>query len=152
MKEMMKKTLECRKIDMFVDIHGHSRQKNLFIFGCSKNQNGPHLSSILNPDIYAIDRKAFGKGASNSTGILGNGITQGNLQNLTLKEKVFPWLFGQNCQDFSFHTCMFGVHKSKDSTGRVVVFREFSVTNSYTLECSFCGPTQGINQGTHFNI
>lgn len=36
-KEMIKKTLECRKIDLFVDIHGHSRQKNLFIFGCSKN-------------------------------------------------------------------------------------------------------------------
>jgi len=25
MKEMIKKTLECRKIDLFVDIHGHSR-------------------------------------------------------------------------------------------------------------------------------
>jgi len=35
-KEMIKKTLECRKIELFVDIHGHSRQKNLFIFGCSK--------------------------------------------------------------------------------------------------------------------
>ena len=36
MKEMIKKTLECRKIDLFVDIHGHSRAKNLFIYGCSK--------------------------------------------------------------------------------------------------------------------
>ena len=42
MKEMIKKTLECRKIDLFVDIHGHSRQKNLFIYGCSKLQGGPH--------------------------------------------------------------------------------------------------------------
>ena len=25
MKDMIKKTLECRKIDLFVDIHGHSR-------------------------------------------------------------------------------------------------------------------------------
>ena len=24
-KEMIKKTLECRKIELFVDIHGHSR-------------------------------------------------------------------------------------------------------------------------------
>ena len=36
MKDMIKKTLECRKVDLFVDIHGHSRQKNLFIYGCSK--------------------------------------------------------------------------------------------------------------------
>ena len=34
MKEMVKKTLECREIFLFVDIHGHSREKNLFIYGC----------------------------------------------------------------------------------------------------------------------
>lgn len=44
------------------------------------------------------------------------------------------------------------MHKSKESTGRVVVWKEFNVSNSYTLECSFCGPTQGSNQGAHFNI
>ena len=43
MKDMIKKTLECRRIELFVDIHGHSRQKNLFIYGCSKQQNGPHM-------------------------------------------------------------------------------------------------------------
>jgi murein tripeptide amidase MpaA len=37
MKDMMRKTLECRKIALFVDIHGHSRCKNLFMYGCSKN-------------------------------------------------------------------------------------------------------------------
>ena len=44
---MIKKTLECRKIDLFVDIHGHSRQKNLFIYGCSKLQGGPHTATTL---------------------------------------------------------------------------------------------------------
>jgi hypothetical protein len=34
MKEMVKKTLECREIYLFVDIHGHSREKNLFLYGC----------------------------------------------------------------------------------------------------------------------
>lgn len=34
MKEMIRKTLECRDIHLFVDIHGHSRSKNLFIYGC----------------------------------------------------------------------------------------------------------------------
>lgn len=29
--------------------------------------------------------------------------------------------------------------------------KEFNVTNSYTLEASFCGPTVGIHKETHFN-
>jgi len=47
-KEMIKKTLECRKIDLFIDIHGHSRCKNLFVYGCSKNFGGPHTIGSLN--------------------------------------------------------------------------------------------------------
>lgn len=37
MKEMVRKTLECRDIHLYVDIHGHSRQKNLFVYGCSQS-------------------------------------------------------------------------------------------------------------------
>lgn len=37
-KQMMRKTLESRDIFMYCDFHGHSRCKNLFIFGC-KNEN-----------------------------------------------------------------------------------------------------------------
>jgi len=33
-KEIVKKTLECREIHLFVDIHGHSSKKNLFLYGC----------------------------------------------------------------------------------------------------------------------
>ena len=31
------------------------------------------------------------------------------------------------------------------------MWREFNLINSYTLECSFCGPTKGIYNGYHFN-
>ncbi len=34
-KMMMKKTLESRDILFYCDYHGHSRQKNLFMYGCS---------------------------------------------------------------------------------------------------------------------
>ena len=34
-KQMIKKTLECRKIELYVDFHGHSRQKDIFMYGCS---------------------------------------------------------------------------------------------------------------------
>lgn len=44
MKEMVRKTLECRDIHLFVDIHGHSRAKNLFMYGC--HQTGPNGKPI----------------------------------------------------------------------------------------------------------
>ena len=31
------------------------------------------------------------------------------------------------------------------------MWREFNLINSYTLECSFCGPNKGIYNGCHFN-
>jgi hypothetical protein len=31
------------------------------------------------------------------------------------------------------------------------MWREFNLINSYTLECSFCGPTRGTYMGCHFN-
>jgi cytosolic carboxypeptidase protein 2/3 len=58
----------------------------------------------------------------------------------------------KNCEGFSYDNCQFGIIKAKESTGRVVAHKEFSITNSYTLECSFCGPTQGSNANYHFNI
>ena len=74
------------------------------------------------------------------------------MNNLTTKEKIFPWLMSKNCEDFSYHNCLFGAHKSKEATGRVVVWKEFNIVNSYTLECSFCGPTQGQHKDCHFSI
>ena len=47
MKDMIKKTLECRKIVLFADIHGHSRQKDLFIYGCSRSSGGPHSNGPI---------------------------------------------------------------------------------------------------------
>jgi len=67
------------------------------------------------------------------------------------KERVFPMLFGDNSENFSFEDCSFEVQKSRESTARVVMWREFNLYNSFTLECSFCGPTKGIYNGCHFN-
>jgi hypothetical protein len=40
---------------------------------------------------------------------------------------------------FSLKGCRFNVDKSKESTARVVIFREYNIMNSFTLECSFFG-------------
>ena len=97
--------------DMFLvcDLHGHSRKKNVFMYGWSGKIN---------------DR---------------------------LKERIFPWLLEKNCSIFSFSDCSFAIQKSKESTARVVMWKELGITNSYTLESSFCGADYGAYADFHFN-
>lgn len=37
LKEMILKESRLRKVRMYIDMHGHSRKKNVFFYGCSKN-------------------------------------------------------------------------------------------------------------------
>lgn len=73
-------------------------------------------------------------------------------QKPTLKERVFPLMFDRMSHNFNYQGSSFVVHKAKESTGRVVVWREFQISNSYTCEASFCGPSQGYFKGFHFSI
>ena len=52
---------------------------------------------------------------------------------------------------FGFEDCNFTVQKSKESAARVVMWKEFQLVNSFTLEASFLGPSKGVNTGLHFN-
>jgi hypothetical protein len=61
-------------------------------------------------------------------------------------------LFHKNTEHFSFNTCNFVVQKARESTARVVMWKEFNLINSFTLECSFCGPTNGLYKDCHFTI
>lgn len=108
-KQTFKKTLESRKIFMFVDVHGHSRKKNWFMYGCHNK---------------GTDKK--------------------NL------EKVLPLRFSKKHPSFSFDDCNFNVQKDRESTGRVVVRREYNVINSFTLEASLFGADRGVYKDTHF--
>ncbi|XP_068947741.1 cytosolic carboxypeptidase 2 [Petaurus breviceps papuanus] len=68
-----------------------------------------------------------------------------------LHERVFPLMLSKNAPDkFSFHSCNFKVHKCKEGTGRVVMWR-MGILNSYTMESTFGGSTLGRKRDTHFN-
>jgi len=96
---MIRKTLESRDIFLYCDFHGHSRAKNLFMYGCNNT---------------AKDKR--------------------------LKERVFPLMFSRISDYFSFDNCSFKIEKAKEATARVVIWKEFNLVNSFTCECSFCGP------------
>lgn len=48
-----------------------------------------------------------------------------------------PYLLDQKNKIFSFADCKFANEKEKDSTGRLVMFKEFGILNSYTIESTF---------------
>jgi hypothetical protein len=52
---------------------------------------------------------------------------------------------------FNFSDCSFAIQKSKESTARVVGWKELGIQNCYTLESSFCGSDFGKYQDLHFN-
>ncbi|KAK4471559.1 hypothetical protein MN116_004976 [Schistosoma mekongi] len=66
--------------------------------------------------------------------------------------RIFPAMLGKNIPElFNFDKCKFAVQKEKEGTGRIVMWRE-GITNSYTLEATFCGTTGNeLEEGYHFN-
>lgn len=108
---MIRKTLESREIFLYCDFHGHSRAKNVFMYGCNNVQKEKRL-----------------------------------------KERVFPLIFSKVCEHFSYDNCSFNIQKQKEATARVVMWKEFAIINSFTCECSFCGPSRGLYKDCHFNI
>ena len=69
-----------------------------------------------------------------------------------LKSRVFPRMLCKNAPDmFSFNSSRFVVQKSKEGTGRVMIWREAGIQNSYTLEATFAGSTQGKLKGVQFS-
>lgn len=68
-----------------------------------------------------------------------------------LRERIFPLLLSKISPDkFSFSACKFKVQRSKEGTGRVVMWK-MGIQNSYTLEATFCGSSLGKRRGTHFS-
>ena len=88
----------------YCDFHGHSRKKNVFMYGCTCPQND---------------------------------INQHKNNNMI---RLIPYMFGQRNKMFSFPDCKFANEAAKESTARMVIFREFNVLNSYTIESTFYAP------------
>lgn len=51
--------------------------------------------------------------------------------------RVVPYLLSQKNKLFSFSDCKFANEKEKEATGRIVMFKEMGILNSYTLESTF---------------
>lgn len=63
--------------------------------------------------------------------------------------QILPLLMNEMAPTFSLEDCEFAVERSRESTGRVTVWRQFDVALSYTLECSYGGCNQGRYAVSH---
>uniref|UniRef100_A0A8C5EXR7 Cytosolic carboxypeptidase 1 n=1 Tax=Gouania willdenowi TaxID=441366 RepID=A0A8C5EXR7_GOUWI len=100
---------------VFCDYHGHSRKKNVFMYGCSLKE------TVWQSNISASSTE---------------------LQE-DLGYRTLPKILSQIAPAFSLSSCSFVVERSKESTARVVVWREMGVQRSYTMESTLCGCDQG---------
>ncbi|KAB5571666.1 hypothetical protein PHYPO_G00227650 [Pangasianodon hypophthalmus] len=101
---------------VFCDYHGHSRKKNVFLYGCSVKETLWQSGSPINTTSLKED--------------------PGYRTIAKTLDRIAP--------AFSFNSCNFLVEKSRASTARVVVWREMGVLRSYTMESTYNGCNQGI--------
>uniref|UniRef100_A0A3B4E4Q3 tubulin-glutamate carboxypeptidase n=1 Tax=Pygocentrus nattereri TaxID=42514 RepID=A0A3B4E4Q3_PYGNA len=104
---------------VFCDYHGHSRKKNVFLYGCSVKETLWQSGSPVNTASIKED--------------------PGYRTIAKTLDRIAP--------AFSFNSCNFLVEKSRASTARVVVWREMGVLRSYTMESTYNGCDQGIYKG-----
>jgi len=86
---------------VYIDFHGHSRKRNVFMYGCCSSEK--EVNHHRNNNLI----------------------------------KVIPSLLGQRNRLFSLADCKFANEKDKESTGRVVVFKEIGILASYTMESTY---------------
>ena len=91
-----------RTVELYTDIHGHSKKFNIFTYACSYPEN----------------------------------TLEARNNNLV---KVFPSILSERVPAFSLKDCRFANERDKEATARMVMFREFNIIHSYTLEASFYG-------------
>jgi len=99
--------LDEREVALYCDLHGHSRHQNIFIYGCNESHR-PSTTTAAAAAAADPQRR--------------------------LHERLFPYMLSRHAPDmFSYKLCHFHVQKSKEGTGRVVVWN-MGIQNSYTME------------------
>lgn len=134
-------TCVCVCAQVFCDYHGHSRKKNVFMYGCSLKEtiwqsNISTASNDIEEDLaYRVSAQT----------LLTHTLkpTRWSASDFGRCFQALPKILSQIAPAFSMASCSFVVERSKESTARVVVWREIGVQRSYTMESTVCGCDQG---------
>ena len=72
-----------------------------------------------------------------------NKVVNGSFASWT-KVRLYPRIIAKNTIMFAYNNCIFNIFPSKEGTGRVVVWREIGISNSFTIETSIFGYHNGF--------
>uniref|UniRef100_A0A8C3JZ52 ATP/GTP binding protein like 1 n=1 Tax=Calidris pygmaea TaxID=425635 RepID=A0A8C3JZ52_9CHAR len=105
---------------VFCDYHGHSQRKNVFLYGCSIKETLWQAGCMVDTTVITED----------------------------VGYRTLPKILDKVAPAFVMNSCSFLVEKSRESTARVVVWKEIGVLRSYTMESTYCGCSHGLYKVT----
>lgn len=153
----------------FIDLHGHSRRKNIFSYSCSpllswkksdracqrKKSVSNHFCLCPPKTSSACQLRAQMKQLKDSAKKLGVTPSAGQENRFYLMPPfvTLPVLLQlQRAPCFNLENCSFSVQKDREHTARVVGWREFDIPLTYTVECTASGCDVGPYAGYHLAI
>ncbi|CAI2299323.1 unnamed protein product [Caenorhabditis sp. 36 PRJEB53466] len=108
----------------YVDLHGHSKKWDYFVYG-NNAADSWRADDVAEVAVAQLEEDAH---------------------------LALPKALEQTCGGrFNASECRFNIARSKESSARVNVWRQFGVATSYTLESTFCGFHKGQNNGYQIN-
>jgi hypothetical protein len=130
LKDLINTMQSERPVLLFIDIHGHSKHKNAFTYGCDILQQSAKRTAAATEGIHADD-------------ILHRRVYSRVFPRIlcSLKRPPTPWSTDSNQDNegyFNYLDCKYRISRSKYGTGRVVSWESLNVEGSYTIEASFC--------------
>ena len=153
MKNVLLSSQKDRGIFLYLDLHGHSQNKNTFLYGCDPLQsnirrvvegtNTLGRGEIVN---YSIFPRIFPKVLVAASNLFSTDKANKNkskskkvYSSMKVSSSAAPKAELSAAGQFSFRDCSLKVQKSKQGTGRVVSWSDVGINASYTIEISFCG-------------
>ncbi len=159
---------ESRQVLLYLDLHGHSKNKNVFLYGCDiVMQPEPWLREDLDGSsgraagnrmtrTEVITQRVFvrtfptmlcamsnsqlaQKNEQEAAAAAAYAIENGRAQQREKYVEQDGLVARERAGFFSLQDSKFTVSKSKRGTGRVVAFKDVMIDGSYTVELSFCG-------------
>ena len=138
-KSLIADILKQREVVMYCDLHGHSRKKNVFVYGCAPRAGTTSINEFNQCRLLPFIMSQIGKEQCN--GSLDESEEGRKERKLSCHSKDRGLYTNISMADSHFK-----VSRSKRGTARCVVFRELGVSNSLTVEASFCGPGDNRNE------
>ena len=150
MKNLLMGCQKDRGILLYTDLHGHSQNKNTFLYGCDPLQSNIRrvtegVNKLTSAELtnYSIFPRIFPKVLVSTSNLFASdkALSMSVLRSGTIKHSGNPVKPrpSQSLGQFSYKDCSLKVQKSKAGTGRVVSWCDVGINAAYTVEISFCG-------------